>query len=168
MKLLVWSVFSHLCQDKGSSSSSSPCVKVDGGENTKPSPKRSSMDSTRDQDRWGRGRAASGCLDLKLQTHFGAWGQSPWSHGDEGHEQGVWGVHSSPAASVAVCAPCSLQLTQEPRLHSETWAEWEHLGQSFFSYSISWGYSWVRLSGLQRHCSAQNRCSFSLRKITHK
>lgn len=59
---------------------------------------------------------------------------------------------------------------EETWLHSKTWTstELEHLGQSFFSYSISWGYSWVRLSGFYSHFSDWNRCSFSLRKIACK
>lgn len=59
---------------------------------------------------------------------------------------------------------------EETWLHSKTWTstELEHLGQSFFSYSISWGYSWVQLSGFYSHFSDWNRCSFSLRKIACK
>lgn len=168
IKLLVWSAFSYLCQDK-QSSNSSPSVKMGWRrEQAQPSSKHSSRDNTTSQ-------GTLVCLALKLHqqtANFGVWGHGDKAPGatemKDSELQGVWSVQSNPCTDPPLCVLCSLQLTHKPRLHSEVWTEWEHLGQSFFSDSISWGYSWVRLSGLHRHRSARNRCSFSLRKITHK
>lgn len=118
IKLLVWSVFSYLCQDK-QSSNSSPRVKVGWRrEQVQPSSKHSSTDNTTSQ-------GTLVCLGLKLhqQTansgvwgHFGARGQIPWDHRDEG--QWTAGSVRCPEQSLQdppLCVLCSLQLTQEPQ-----------------------------------------------------
>lgn len=175
MKLLVWSVSSYLCQDKGSSNTS--LCGWDGGENNNYStaPNTPSMDSTMLRGSPGQRPVQPLCPSI-LQFSFPQRTANPlWTMGTKSLEpqrrRNVGCPKRPLQGSIplrAQCSLCSLQLTAEPRLHSGTWTEWEHLGQSFFSYSISWGYSWVRLSGLHSHCSARNRCSFSLRKITHK
>lgn len=115
IKLLVWSVFSHLCQDKRSSSSS-PCVKVGWGTEraAQPSSNIPARTAQRARGHWHRGQG-SPCVP---------WSETPpvnckpaLEHGDkvsgasemkDSELWAVWGVQRSPAGSMAVCAPCSL------------------------------------------------------------
>lgn len=106
IKLLVWSGFSYLCQDK-QSSDSSPCVKVGWRrEQEQPSCKHSSMDNTTQQGSFV-------CLGLKLHQQIA---NPPWSTGTKSLEpemkdselQGVWGVQSNPCTDPPLWAPCEL------------------------------------------------------------
>lgn len=105
IKLLVWSAFSYLCQDK-QSSNSSPSVKVGWRrEQVQPSSKHSSRDNTTSQ-------GTLVCLALKLHqqtANFGVWGHGDKAPGatemKDSEQQGVWSVQSNPCTDPSpVCA----------------------------------------------------------------
>lgn len=74
-------------------------------------------------------RSCTSLFPRELQTHFGPWGQSHWSHRDEG----MWGVQSDPCRDPSLCvlsahsAHCSSQqshdFTVELGLNESTWGK---------------------------------------------